>query len=87
MEDEVLRCIGSMRDEIHDTIAGLLVAEDGLRAVEELIRTGGGKDVAHKCVSGYIEGAQGACTNLGLEADWLLRRLGTVEDRHGREKD
>ena len=41
MEDEVLRCISSMRDEIHDTMATLLAAGDGLRTAEELIRTGG----------------------------------------------
>ena len=35
MNEEILRCIDSMRGEISDTIAYLLTAEDGLRAVEE----------------------------------------------------
>nr|DAO96117.1 MAG TPA: hypothetical protein [Caudoviricetes sp.] len=80
MNEEVLRCIDSMRGEISDTIAYLLTAEDGLRAVEELIRTGGGDGVAHKCVSGYTAGAQDACTNLSLEADRILRRLSAEGD-------
>lgn len=86
MNEEILRCIDSMRGEISDTIASLLVAEDGLRAVEELIRTGGGDGVAHKCVSGYTAGAQDACTNLSLEADRILRRLSAEGDGHGREE-
>lgn len=86
MNDEILRCIDSMRGEISDTIASLLTAEDGLRAVEELIRTGGGDGVAHKCVSGYTAGAQDACTNLSLEADRILRRLSAEGDGHGREE-
>lgn len=86
MNEEILRCIDSMRGEISDTIAYLLTAEDGLRAVEELIRTGGGDGVAHKCVSGYTAGAQDACTNLSLEADRILRRLSAEGDGHGREE-
>lgn len=86
MNEEILRCIDSMRGEISDTIASLLVADDGLRAVEELIRTGGGDGVAHKCASGYTAGAQDACTNLSLEADRILRRLSAEGDGHGREE-
>ena len=87
MEYEVLRCISSMRDEIHDTMATLLAADDGLRTAEEMIRTGGDAGAAHKHASVYIDGAQGACTNLGLEAVRLLRHLSEVEGIYGREKD
>lgn len=86
MNEEILRCIDSMRGEISDTVAILLAADDGLKDIEELIRTGGGDGVARKCVSGYTAGAQDACTNLSLEADRILRRLSAEGDRHGREE-
>ena len=70
-KQEVLRYIGSALDEIHDVKANLLAAEDGLKDVREMVLTGGAGD-AHKLASGYIEGAQGACTNLSLTADKLL---------------
>lgn len=81
MYEEVLRCIDSMRGEISDTIANLLAADDGFKDIEELIRTGRwGDDFARKCVSGYTVRAQDACTNLGLEADKILRRLSAEGD-------
>lgn len=73
-DKEVLRHIDSALDEIQDVMANLLAAEDGLKEVKELMLTGGAGD-AHKCAAGYIEGAQGACTNLSLTADKLLRWL------------
>ena len=73
-DKEVLRHIDSALDEIQDVMANLLAAEDGLREVKEMVLTGGEGD-AHKLASGYIEGAQGACTNLSLTADKLLRWL------------
>ena len=75
MEDEVLQCVGSMRDEISDTIADLLAADVGLQVVEAVMRTGGDAGVARQCVSRCIEDAQGACTNFSLWADRVLRRL------------
>jgi len=80
MYEEVLRCIDSMRGEISDTIANLLAADDGLKNIEELIRTGGDDGTACRCVSGYTAGAQDACTNLSLEADRILRRLSAEGD-------
>lgn len=73
-DKEVLRHIDSALDEIHDVMANLLAAEDGLKEVKELMLTGGVGD-AHKCAAGYIECAWGACTNLSLTADKLLRWL------------
>lgn len=88
MNEETLRCIDSMRGEISDTIANLLAADDGLKDIEELIRTGcWGDDFARKCVSGYTVRAQDACTDLSLSADRILRRLSAMEDSHGREED
>ena len=73
-QKEILRYIDSALDEIQDGMANLLAAEDGLKEVREMVLTGGAGD-AHKLASGYIEGAQGACTNLSLTADKLLRWL------------
>lgn len=73
-QKEILRYIDSALDEIQDVKANLLAAEDGLKEVREMVLTGGAGD-AHKIASGYIEGAQGACTNLSLTADELLRWL------------
>jgi hypothetical protein len=77
-KQEVLRYIDTALDEIQDTMANLLAAEDGLKEVKELVLTGGAGD-AHKSASGYIEGAQGACTNLSLTADKLLRWLSACD--------
>lgn len=77
-EEEVLRCIDSARAEIQDVIANLLAAEDGLYEARDMVLTGGAGD-AHKIASGYIEGAQGACTNLSLTADKLLYWLSACD--------
>ena len=55
-EEEVLRYIDSARAEIQDVTASMLNADDGLRAVKELIRTGGG-DCPYMCCRIYREGA------------------------------
>lgn len=77
-KQEVLRYIDTALDEIQDTMANLLAAEDGLKEVREMVLTGGAGD-AHKSASGYIEGAQGACTNLSLTADKLLYWLSACD--------
>lgn len=84
MNDEILRCIDSMRGEISDTVASLLAADDGLKDAEELIRTGRSDGGAHNLASVYTAGAQDACTNLSVEADRILRRLSAVRDVYGR---
>ena len=84
-KEELLRYIDSARDEIQDTMANLLAAEDGLKEVRETVLTGGAGD-AHKLASGYIEGAQGACTNLSLTADKLLRWLAACDKREDGEE-
>lgn len=84
-KQEVLRYIDTALDEIQDVMANLLAAEDGLKEVKELVLTGGAGD-AHKSASGYIEGAQGACTNLSLTADKLLRWLAACDKREDGEE-
>ena len=79
MDDEILSCIRAMNEEISGTIANLLRERDGLWAVEKMICTGGGRGVAHKCASGYMEDARDTCTNLSLSADRLLRKLSAME--------
>lgn len=79
-KEELLRYIDTALDEIQDGMANLLAAEDGLKEVRELVLTGGAGD-AHKLASGYIEGAQGACTNMSLTADKLLRWLAACDRR------
>lgn len=74
----ILRYIDMALDEIQDVKANLLASEDGLKEVRELVLTGGAGD-AHKLASGYIEGAQGACTNLSLTADKLLYWLSACD--------
>ena len=83
-KQEVLRYIDTALDEIQDTMANLLAAEDGLKEVKELVLTGGAGD-AHKSASGYIEGAQGACTNLSLTADKLLYWLSACDEQESTE--
>ena len=56
MNEEILRCIDSMRGEISDTIASLLAADDGLKDAEELIRTGRSDGGAHNLASVYTAG-------------------------------
>lgn len=77
-KQEVLRYIDTALDEIQDVMANLLAAEDGLYEARDMVLTGGAGD-AHKLASGYIEGAQGACTNLSLTADKLLRWLSACD--------
>ena len=83
-QKEILRYIDSALDEIQDTMANLLAAEDGLKEVREMVLTGGAGD-AHKLASGYIEGAQGACTNLSLTADKLLYWLSACDGQESTE--
>ena len=85
-EEEVLRYIDSARAEIQDVTVNMLNADDGLSAVKELIRTGGGAGIAHTCAAGYIERAQGACTNMSLTADKLLRWLAACDKRKDGEE-
>ncbi len=77
-QKEILKYIDSALDEIQDVKANLLAAEDGLKEVREMVLTGGAGD-AHKIASGYIEGAQGACTNLSLTAGKLLYWLSACD--------
>ena len=83
-KQEVLRYIDTALDEIQDVMANLLAAEDGLKEVREMVLTGGAGD-AHKLASGYIEGAQGACTNLSLTADKLLHWLSACDGQESTE--
>ena len=84
-KQEVLRYIDTALDEIQDVMANLLAAEDGLYEARDMVLTGGAGD-AHKLASGYIEGAQGACTNLSLTADKLLRWLAACDKREDGEE-
>lgn len=83
-KQEVLRYIDTALDEIQDVMANLLAAEDGLYEARDMVLTGGAGD-AHKLASGYIEGAQGACTNLSLTADKLLRWLSACDGQESTE--
>lgn len=83
-KQEVLRYIDTALDEIQDTMANLLAAEDGLYEARDMVLTGGAGD-AHKLASGYIEGAQGACTNLSLTADKLLYWLSACDGQESTE--
>lgn len=80
----ILRYIDMALDEIQDVKANLLASEDGLKEVRELVLTGGAGD-AHKLASGYIEGAQGACTNMSLTADKLLYWLSACDGQESTE--
>ena len=83
-KQEVLRYIDTALDEIQDVMANLLAAEDGLYEARDMVLTGGAGD-AHKLASGYIEGAQGACTNLSLTADKLLHWLSACDGQGSTE--
>ena len=83
-KQEVLRYIDTALDEIQDVMANLLAAEDGLYEARDMVLTGGAGD-AHKIASGYIEGAQGACTNLSLTADKLLHWLSACDGQESTE--
>lgn len=83
-KQEVLRYIDTALDEIQDVMANLLAAEDGLYEARDMVLTGGAGD-AHKLASGYIGGAQGACTNLSLTADKLLYWLSACDGQESTE--